>query len=286
VSVADRLPSRRAFEARLDALVRANRFTIAVVFPLNGAVLLVASHEGWLPEPLAFNPALILLGTLVMRSPLFAGVAPVLDRRSAVGVGLLAAYAYAIEYVGVHTGWPYGEFSYGVDLGPVVAGVPIGLPVFFLPLVMNAYLLTLLLLRERARAAAVRLPAVIGTVLAMDVVLDPGATALGFWSYADPTAGIGSLAAGFHGVPLSNYAGWVLSATMTVVVLDRAFDRTRLVRRLRGCEFMLDDVVSFVLLWGGINLWFGHAVPVAVAALFGLGLLRADRFDARLLRVG
>ena len=45
---------------------------------------------------------------------------------------------------------------------------------------------------------------------------------------------------------------------------------------------MLDDMVSFVILWGGINLWYGNLLPVAVAAAFGAGLLRADRFDARL----
>jgi putative membrane protein len=42
---------------------------------------------------------------------------------------------------------------------------------------------------------------------------------------------------------------------------------------------MLDDLVSFVLLWGGVNAYFGRWVPVALAALFGVGLLRADRFD-------
>jgi putative membrane protein len=45
---------------------------------------------------------------------------------------------------------------------------------------------------------------------------------------------------------------------------------------------MLDDMVSFVILWGGINLWFGNLLPAAVAAAFGVGLVRADRFDTRL----
>ena len=268
--------SRRDAEARLDALVGRNRFTIAVVFPAVGAVLLVASAEGLLPPPLAFNPGLVLLGTLVMRSPLLAGVAPLLDRRTTAGVLALAGYAYAVELVGVRTGFPYGEFRYGVDLGPTVAGVPLGLPVFFLPLVMNAYLLCLLLLGRRAERRAVRLGSVVAAVLAMDVVLDPGAVALGFWIYAGGGA--------FYGVPLSNFAGWVLSATVAVLVLDAVFDRETLRRRLDGCEFMLDDLVSFVLLWGGINAWFGNPVPVLVAAAFGLGLLRTERFDASLLR--
>ncbi|WP_411966978.1 bisanhydrobacterioruberin hydratase [Haloferax sp. YSSS75] len=273
--------TRREVELALDELVRDNRFTISVFFPLNGAVLLVASAMGWLPAPLAFNASLILLGTVVMRSPLIVGLLPHLTRRAAIAVGVLTAYAYAIEYTGITTGWPYGWFTYGVDLGPTVAGVPIGLPVFFIPLVMNAYLLCLLLLGDRARNTAVRLVVVIATVLAMDVVLDPGAVALGFWEYYR----LGEGAILFYGVPLSNYAGWVISATIAVVLLDWGFDREALLTRLAETEFMLDDLVSFVILWGGINLWFGNWAPVIVAGLFGIGLLRTDRFDSSLLRI-
>ena len=98
--------------------------------------------------------------------------------------------------------------------------------------------------------------------------------ALGFWRY--------EAAGAFHGVPLSNYAGWLLSAAVAVLALDRAFDRERLLERVADCEFMLDDMVSFVVLWGGINAWFGQLLPVLVALAFGAGLVRADRFDARL----
>ncbi|MEZ3116815.1 bisanhydrobacterioruberin hydratase [Halobaculum sp. MBLA0147] len=290
-SVADlreQVPESRAeFERRLDALIVDNRFTISVFFPLNGIVLLLASAEGWLPEPLAFNGLLILTGVAVMRAPLIAGVLPVADRKAALGVGLLTLYAYGIEYVGVHTGEPYGRFEYVVDLGPTLAGVPVGLPVFFLPLVVNAYLLVSLLLGERAERALVRLAAVIGLVLIMDVVLDPGAVALTFWRYFEPGApvfgGLLSSQGGFYGVPVSNYQGWVLSATVSVVVLDRAFDREALLERVRDCQFMLDDMVSFVILWGGVNVWFGNWVPALVAGLIGVGLWRADQFDTNLV---
>jgi putative membrane protein len=267
--------TRDETEALLETLVVENRFTIAVVFPAVGAVLLVASAEGLLPPPLAFNGWLILLGTLVMRSPLVVGVLPVVTRRAAVAVAALCGYAYAVEYVGIATGVPYGEFYYGVDLGPVVAGVPLGLPVFFIPLVLNGYLLCLLLLGDRARRAAVRLPVVVATVVAMDLVLDPGAVALGFWVYPDGGP--------IYGVPLSNYAGWVLSATVAVVALDFGFDWTDLRGRLETCPFVLDDLVSFVILWGAISAWFGNWGAVALAALFGYGLLRTDRFDSAFL---
>ena len=279
--------NRRDAEARLESLVRRNRFTISVFFPLNGLVLLLASATvPAVPDWLAFNGALVLFGTLVMRSPLVAGLAPLVDRRAAAGVGLLALYAYGIEYVGVHTGWPYGTFEYGVALGPTAAGVPLGLPVFFLPLVANAYLLCLLLLGDRAERTPTRLAAVVGLVLLMDVVLDPGAVALGFWSYGDVSGGEvppGRSGWAFYGVPLSNYLGWTLSATVAVLTLDLSFDRAALRRRLADCEFALDDMVSFVLLWGGVNAAFGNLVPALAAAAIGYGLVRADRFDSSLL---
>ena len=273
----DRVPRTRAgFERELDRLVDENRFTIAVVFPAVGAVSLVGSAEGWVPEPFAFHPWFVLFGVLVMRSPLVVGVLPLFSRRAVGWIGALIAYTYAIETIGIQTGWPYGSFAYTIDLGPMLGGVPVALPVFFIPLVVNAYLLCVLLLGERAQNTWLRLLTVSATVVAMDVVLDPGAVSLGFWTF-DGGA--------FYGVPLSNYAGWVLSAVVAVVALDRAFDLGAVLARLRRCPFMLDDMVSFVILWGGINVWFGNLLPALVAGTFGLGLLRADRFDSGLLRL-
>jgi putative membrane protein len=263
--------TRRRIEARLDELVADNRFTIAVVFPVVGAALLLASAAGLVGPPLRYNPYLILFGTIVMRLPLVAGLAPLFDRRAALGTGVLVAYAFSIELVGVLTGWPYGDFSYTIELGPMIFGaVPLGLPVFFLPLVFNSYLLCLLILGDAARRRAVRLVAVIATVLLIDVVLDPGAVAIGFWSYS---GGV------FYGVPVSNYLGWMLSATVSVFVLDYSFDRTRLRDRLKTCDFMLDDLVSFVVLWGSINAVFGNWIPVGVALVLAGGLIRTERFD-------
>ncbi len=265
------LSDRRAVEHSLDSLVAENRFTIAVVFPVVGAVLLLASAEGLLPDPLAFNPWLVLCGVAVMRLPLVGGLAPLLNRRAGLALSALVVYTYAIEFVGAVTGVPYGEFEYVVSLGPMLLGtIPWALPLFFIPLVLNAYLLCLLVLGERARSRAVRVPVVAAMVVAIDLVLDPGAVALGFWRYE---AGI------FYGVPALNYAGWVLSAIVATVLIDVAFPRTALLERIQRCEYMLDDMVSFVLLWGTINAIYGAWIPVAIAAGFAVALYWFDRFD-------
>jgi putative membrane protein len=265
------LSDRRAAELTLDGIVRDNRVTIAIVFPLVGAVTLLASAEGLLPDPLAFNPWFVLFGVAVMRLPLVSGLAPLVDRRAGLALAVLTAYTYAVEYVGATTGIPYGEFEYGVSLGPMIREtIPFALPLFFIPLVLNSYLLCLLALGERSRSVFVRVPVVAATVVAVDLVLDPAAVALGFWEYT---------ASGYYGVPWLNYAGWALSATVATVLIDIAFSRTALLERLGGCPYILDDMVSFVLLWGVINAAYGAWVPVAVAALFAGALVFVDRFD-------
>jgi putative membrane protein len=255
----------------LQEIVKQNRFTISVIFPFVGAITLLDSAQDILPEILSYNPYFIIFGTLVMRLPLVAGVEPLLDRKALLGLGVLTAYSYVIEIIGVTTGFPYGEFEYLIELGPMLFGkVPLGLPVFFIPLVINAYLLILLLMPERSKKLVSRLLAVIGTVLFLDLILDPAAVAINFWSYS---SGL------YYGVPLSNYLGWILSASVSVIVLDFSFDRQGLVQRLEECEFMLDDMVSFVFLWGFVNLYFMNWVPFVLSVVLGLALYSTDRFD-------
>lgn len=254
----------------LDRLVSENRFTIAVIFPLVGAIGFLASAELNLPEIISFNPLFILFGTLVMRLPLIAGLKPLIDRKAAAGLTFLTFYAYLIEYVGLKTGFPYGSFEYLVSLGPIVDGVPIGLPVFFIPLVLNSYLLVQL---SGVESRWKRVLLTLGTVVLIDLVLDPAAVALGIWSYG------GGL---FYGVPLSNFAGWILSGLVAIVTLESCLDTSKLRERLEAKDYMLDDLVSFTFLWGVVNLYYLKLAPVAIVLLLCLMLYRTERFSLAL----
>lgn len=261
---------RNAAIARLERLVRENRFTIAVVFPTMGAVTLVASSAGHLPSLLSYNPLFILIGTLVMRLPLVAALAPLVDRRAVGFLGVLVAYTYVIEAVGLATGFPYGEFRYLTDVGPMVGGVPVALALFFVPLALNAYLLATLLLGVGTRRGSLLVPLAVGLLVVVDLVLDPAAVAIGFWTYDGGP---------YYGVPVSNYLGWLLSGSVAVGLIDAGFDRNALLERLEACPFALDDLVSFTLLWGVVNAVAGNWVPVGFALLLVAGLAHAERFD-------
>lgn len=256
---------------RIESVVDANRITIAVVFPVVGAIVLLASAEGFLVEPLAFNPLLIAFGVLVMRTPVIVGAIPLIDRR-AISFGIvLVAFTYAIEIIGVRTGVPYGHFEYGVDLGVLVAGVPVLLAVLFVPLAVNAYLLALVVAPSITAGRIGRIALSILALISIDMILDPGAVALGFWTYAE-----GGL---YYGVPVSNYLGWLLSATVAIVLIDMAVDVREVRSRLRTCAFFLDDFLSFLLLWGAINLYFGHLVPVVLTICLGITLGVSERYS-------
>lgn len=263
---------REQLEERLAAVVRDNRRTIAVTFPLVGVVLLVGGQVTLIPEWLAFNPYLIVAAATIMALPLIAGLLPVLDRRAAVGLGALTVFAWGIELTGVNTGVPYGEFAYQTQLGPMLLGdIPVALPVFYFPILINAYLLGILALGEYAEHLAIRYPVVVVLVVSLDLILDPGAVALGFWAWEEPGA--------YYGVPVVNFLGWIISGSVAVGIIHLAFDHSALVQRLEEAEFFLDDLINFCLFWGLVNLVFGNVAPVVLTAIVLLALFRVEWFD-------
>ena len=61
-------------------------------------------------------------------------------RRAILSILAVSAFAFAIESVGVTTGFPYGAFYYDDALGPKFLGlVPYLLPVTYVPLVIGAF---------------------------------------------------------------------------------------------------------------------------------------------------
>jgi putative membrane protein len=169
----------------------------------------------------------------------------------------------------VITNWPYGSFEYGISLGPMIYNlVPLALPIFFLPLVVNSYLLVLQLSEKKLEKIYWRIPMVIMLVLLLDVILDPAAVSLGFWSYSEGGA--------FYGVPISNFLGWILSASVTVCVLDYVFESNLLKERLDSCEYILDDLVSFTLMWTSVNVIYQNWVSVLCSVILLIILVNSD----------
>jgi putative membrane protein len=194
-------------------------------------------------------------------------------RRAAISLLTLAAFAFAVETIGVSTGLPYGEFFYGGTLGPKALGlVPYLLPISYLPLVIGAVAASWNdSLGPYYRSLVVFRSALLLTL--MDGVLDPGAASLGFWVWAEGGA--------YYGVPLSNYAGWLLSGTLAAALLLAA-------GRWRGAPppGLLDSAALAVAFWTGVAIVSGLLFPTLLgAALFGYLIYRRSRLRAYSLKM-
>ena len=175
-------------------------------------------------------------------------------RRAALSLLALAAFAYVVETVGVVTGFPYGPFHYGDALGGRILGlVPYLLPVSYAPLVIGAVAASWRS-ELQDRALWILRSALLLTLI--DGVLDPGAASLGFWVWP----GGGS----YYGVPLSNYAGWLLSGALAAALLLAA-------GRWRAAPppGLLDSAVVALAFWIGVCVFSGLALPALLgSALF------------------
>ncbi|HTY72895.1 MAG TPA: carotenoid biosynthesis protein [Actinomycetes bacterium] len=120
----------------------------------------------------------------------------------------------AVEAIGVRTGWPFGDYVYASGrLGPTVLGVPVVIPLAWS---MMAYP-TLIAARTLCRGALTT-PLVGAWALASwDLFLDPMMTGQGFWRFTQKGVALPRS----PGVPLSNYAGWLLVAFAMMLLLDQ-----------------------------------------------------------------
>ena len=185
-------------------------------------------------------------------------------RRATAAALAVSAFAYAIESLGVATGFPYGPFSYGEALGPKLFGlVPYLLPITYVPLVIGAAAAAWGPHRLAPRVAVAALLLVL-----TDGVLDPGATALGFWTWTEGGP--------YYGVPLVNSAGWLLSGAVSAALLlsiGRAHTPPP--------PGALDSAILSLAFWTGTAVFSGLAFPAALGlALFVLSLARRAQLRA------
>ena len=170
-------------------------------------------------------------------------------RRATLSLLTLSILAYAIEARGVATGYPYGPFYYGDALGPRLAGlVPYLLPLSYAPLVVGAVAAAW---GTRPRLLHVSYATLL--LVWMDAILDPGAASLGFWVW--PQGGA------YYGVPLSNYAGWLLSGALATTLLLTTGRWSETPR-----PALLDSAIIATSFWTGVSVLSGMVAPALLGA--------------------
>jgi bisanhydrobacterioruberin hydratase len=199
-----------------------------------------------------------LLSTLVIALPTLVAFWRFLGTKTAaLSLAALSALGFAVEAIGVVTGFPYGEFYYSDALGPKVAGiVPSVLPLSWVPLVLGAVAAAKPSVSGRPlrRALWILLAAVL--LVAIDGVLDPGAARLGLWVWPEGGA--------YYGVPLRNYAGWLLSSTLAatlVLVLGNWW------KHAPPAPGLLDSCIVSLAFWTAVALSAKLSLPALLGGL-------------------
>ena len=114
-------------------------------------------------------------------------------------------------------GVPFGAYAYTGDLGAEVLGVPVVVPLAWTMMAWPALVVGRTLARRpcRSRWSAA------SALAAWDLFLDPQMVDAGHWTWAHPDPGLPLV----PGVPLTNYAGWLVVSVVMVGVLDRLLPR-------------------------------------------------------------
>ena len=166
------------------------------------------------------------------------------------GTGLVA------EAVGTATGFPFGQYDYADSLGAKLLGVPVVIPLAWSMMGYPCLLVGQRLARSRVGAAVVG-----GWALASwDLFLDPQMVEAGHWTWTDVELAL----PGAPGIPVSNYLGWLLVATLMMALLQQ-LPRRAADDRVPAALFAwtyLSSVLAFAVFFG----------RPAVALLGGVGM--------------
>lgn len=171
-------------------------------------------------------------------------------------VSLLALFAYLIEMLGVATGFPYGSFRYLDGLGPLVSGVPWMLPFAWVPLILGV---TQIMLRLTSNSAS-RVLGIAWVLVALDLVLDPGAVALSLWKY--DAGGV------YFSVPWTNFIGWIISGSLGGWLSLRCLSEPK-----ASLTYWSVPLVSAMGFWSMVCLRAGFNTPSILGVFLAAGLI-------------
>ena len=150
-------------------------------------------------------------------------------KRSLVMFGLSFLVAFSAEALGVNFGLVFGRYYYTRALGIAVLGVPILAALSWEPIVYAAFCLSdMLAARGEKPASPVRKSysiwaAIIGALAttAWDLMIDPIAVSQGWWVWVKGGSYLPYVA---HGVPITNFMGWLVVAFVINLIYRRLSD--------------------------------------------------------------
>ena len=130
---------------------------------------------------------------------------------------LTAGFGFAIEALGTASGVPFGRYEYAGSLGPGLIGVPLVVPLAWAMMAYPAMVVGTRIAGSRSVASRIAASAV--ALAAWDVFLDPQMVGAGHWRWP------GGHALALAGVPVQNFAGWLLASALLMTLLHLLLPR-------------------------------------------------------------
>jgi uncharacterized membrane protein len=138
-------------------------------------------------------------------------------RAAAALIGTATVGGFAVEAVGVATGFPFGTYDYSGELGPKLLDVPLIIPLAWTWMAWPAWVAATRL----SRSPSIRIAVAAAGLAAWDLFLDPQMVAEGYWRWHSPTPAL----PGVPGIPVGNYLGWLGFALLLMLALSAAGGR-------------------------------------------------------------
>lgn len=152
---------------------------------------------------------LIVMSVLLQAGAVLALLLSAWGARYTLQVSLIVVgLTFMIEYIGSHTGFPFGHYSYTDLLRPQVGGVPLLIPVAWLMMLPCAWAIA-----HSSRASRWQFALLSGLALtAWDLFLDPQMVHWKLWVWHEP--------GGYFGIPWQNYLGWFGSGVLLTWLIN------------------------------------------------------------------
>jgi bisanhydrobacterioruberin hydratase len=175
-------------------------------------------------------------------------------KKGLISIITLSIYAFSIETVAIISGFPYSPFHYTDLIGMKIFGItPFTVPFAYVPLFIGCIYLASLLWKDKLKIII----SCAFLVLIADMILDPAAVSLNFWSYEYSSI--------FYGVPLQNFIGWILTGIIAAVIGLILFKKELHNNKPPAIVSSLFLIISF---WTAVCFYQQLWVPSIIGVIF------------------
>jgi bisanhydrobacterioruberin hydratase len=229
---------------------------LKVLLFVSTICLFVGYNMTWQTQAVLHSPVAIV-SLFCLAAPAYLGLTRVYGTKKTLSAWLtLGALGITIETIGIATGIPYGSFAYNNPLGGLLFGyAPWALVLAWPPLVVGAWVLAKKNTTSRTMTIA------LGTLLLVcfDLVMDPGAVTLGFWSFVQP--------GNYYDVPYTNFLGWIVSGCIGISTLEALLGT-----HTSPYTFTTLSLFCSTALWTGVAIGHQHIIPAIIGLLLCIGI--------------